>query len=418
MMLVAVEELSKVCATSGLILAVQELGSLALKLAGTEEQKQRFLPAARVGRVARRVRPDRGGLGLRLGGDAHDRAARRRRRTSSTGRSASSRTPASRSCTRSSRRRTPAPATRASRASSSRPTRRASRWGGSSRRWGSRARRRASSPDRLPRARREPHRRGGRGLPDRDARPRPLPAGHRRAGARASRRARPTTRSSTRGRGRRWARRSAEHQLVAGDARRHGDEVRGGARAPLPGRPHARRGRRRPRADEGVRDGEALLLGRRDGRDDRRRADPRRVRLHAGVPGRADDARREDHADLRGHEPDPAPRDRARDAEGEPRLPASPASPEPMAGRCTGSLRAPLERFYTGRSADGTSAHRRRPGPRRRDPRRQPALGRERRPRTRATAIDMAPTRSTTCSTGAASSGSARSRSGRSPART
>jgi alkylation response protein AidB-like acyl-CoA dehydrogenase len=42
--LVAIEELSKVCATSGLILAVQELGSLALKLAGTPEQKERWLP--------------------------------------------------------------------------------------------------------------------------------------------------------------------------------------------------------------------------------------------------------------------------------------------------------------------------------------------------------------------------------------
>ncbi len=42
--LVAIEEVSKVCATSGLILAVQELGSLGLKLAGSEEQKQRYLP--------------------------------------------------------------------------------------------------------------------------------------------------------------------------------------------------------------------------------------------------------------------------------------------------------------------------------------------------------------------------------------
>src|SRR4051812_37628827 len=42
--LVAIEEVSKVCATSGLILAVQELGSLGLKLAGTEEQKERYLP--------------------------------------------------------------------------------------------------------------------------------------------------------------------------------------------------------------------------------------------------------------------------------------------------------------------------------------------------------------------------------------
>jgi alkylation response protein AidB-like acyl-CoA dehydrogenase len=42
--LVAIEEVSKVCATSGLIIAVQELGSLGLKLAGSDEQKQRFLP--------------------------------------------------------------------------------------------------------------------------------------------------------------------------------------------------------------------------------------------------------------------------------------------------------------------------------------------------------------------------------------
>jgi alkylation response protein AidB-like acyl-CoA dehydrogenase len=42
--LIAIEEVSKVCATSGLILAVQELGSLGLKLSGTEEQKSRYLP--------------------------------------------------------------------------------------------------------------------------------------------------------------------------------------------------------------------------------------------------------------------------------------------------------------------------------------------------------------------------------------
>ena len=44
MTLVAIEEVSKVCATSGLILTVQELGSLGLKLAGSEEQKERYLP--------------------------------------------------------------------------------------------------------------------------------------------------------------------------------------------------------------------------------------------------------------------------------------------------------------------------------------------------------------------------------------
>ena len=44
MLLVAIEEISKACATTGLVLAVQELGALALKLAGTDEQRARFLP--------------------------------------------------------------------------------------------------------------------------------------------------------------------------------------------------------------------------------------------------------------------------------------------------------------------------------------------------------------------------------------
>ena len=49
--LVAIEEVSKVCATSGLILAVQELGSLSIKLAGSEEQRLRFLPRLASGEV-------------------------------------------------------------------------------------------------------------------------------------------------------------------------------------------------------------------------------------------------------------------------------------------------------------------------------------------------------------------------------
>jgi alkylation response protein AidB-like acyl-CoA dehydrogenase len=44
MVLVAIEEISKACATSALVLAVQELGSLGLKLAGTDEQKARYAP--------------------------------------------------------------------------------------------------------------------------------------------------------------------------------------------------------------------------------------------------------------------------------------------------------------------------------------------------------------------------------------
>src|SRR5262245_31211752 len=50
----------------------------------------------------------------------------------------------------------------------------------------------------------------------------------------------------------------------------------------------------------------------RDEGHDRRRPDLRRVRLHAGISSGALHARREDYPDLRGHEPDPAGRDRAR----------------------------------------------------------------------------------------------------------
>ncbi len=46
----AIEQISRVCATSGLILAVQELASLPLLLAGTEEQKQRWFPDLAAGR--------------------------------------------------------------------------------------------------------------------------------------------------------------------------------------------------------------------------------------------------------------------------------------------------------------------------------------------------------------------------------
>src|ERR1700737_1402919 len=43
-LIVAVEEIAKFCATSSLILSVQSLGSLPISLAGTEEQKQKYLP--------------------------------------------------------------------------------------------------------------------------------------------------------------------------------------------------------------------------------------------------------------------------------------------------------------------------------------------------------------------------------------
>ena len=47
--LMVIEELSKACATTSLLLCVQQLGSLPILLAGTDEQKQRFLPRLATG---------------------------------------------------------------------------------------------------------------------------------------------------------------------------------------------------------------------------------------------------------------------------------------------------------------------------------------------------------------------------------
>ena len=46
----AIEQISRVCATSGLILAVQELASLPLLIAGTDEQRDRWFPDLAAGR--------------------------------------------------------------------------------------------------------------------------------------------------------------------------------------------------------------------------------------------------------------------------------------------------------------------------------------------------------------------------------
>ena len=77
MLLVAVEEISKVCATTRARSSpCRSSVRSAIKLAGTDEQKQRCLPRLASGRVARRLRADRAGLGLGLGRDAHRGAAR------------------------------------------------------------------------------------------------------------------------------------------------------------------------------------------------------------------------------------------------------------------------------------------------------------------------------------------------------
>ena len=91
--------------------------------------------------------------------------------------------------------------------------------------------------------------------------------------------------------------------------------------------------------------------------DDRRGAGARRIRVHAGVPGRADDAGREDHPDLRGHEPDPAARDRARDGPRGPRhsvlvrVKLSSARPRPLPGRRDHEGR-PVRLLRGGRAGD------------------------------------------------------------------
>ncbi|MGZ6259772.1 MAG: acyl-CoA dehydrogenase family protein [Candidatus Limnocylindrales bacterium] len=80
----AIEQVSRVCATSGLIVAIQELGALPLLLAGTAEQRGRWFPELAAGRIlpafalteaeagsdvaALRTRASRDGDGWRLDG--------------------------------------------------------------------------------------------------------------------------------------------------------------------------------------------------------------------------------------------------------------------------------------------------------------------------------------------------------------
>jgi len=56
MLNVAIEEVAKACAASALILMVQDLGTLPIRLFGSDEQKQRFLRAARAVNGRRRSR--------------------------------------------------------------------------------------------------------------------------------------------------------------------------------------------------------------------------------------------------------------------------------------------------------------------------------------------------------------------------
>ena len=92
--------------------------------------------------------------------------------------------------------------------------------------------------------------------------------------------------------------------------RRHGDQDRGVPAARLGVGRAARPGQAQ---HAGLLAREAVRRRHRDGGHGGRRPGLRRLRVHQGVPGREADARREDHAALRGHLADPAPRDRPRD---------------------------------------------------------------------------------------------------------
>ena len=144
MVLVAIEEISKACATTGLILALQELGALAIKNDGTEEQKERYLPRLASGEWLPAYALTEPGSGsdaaamrseARREGDEYVLNGSKRFITNAGVASlyvVFAKTD-------------PRRATPASRPSSSRRTRPASRLGVSSRRWASRARRRARS---------------------------------------------------------------------------------------------------------------------------------------------------------------------------------------------------------------------------------------------------------------------------------
>ena len=141
-------------------------------------------------------------------------------------------------------------------------------------------------PDRRRRARREPHRRGGRRVQDRDEDARLHAAGNgcrgrrsRAGGVRAGRRVREGARHVRR----------ADRDAPGGQLphRGHGDRDRGCTPSRLAVGMAARPGRAR---DAAVVVREAVRGRHGDEGDDRRRAGLRRLRVHQGVPGREADA--------------------------------------------------------------------------------------------------------------------------------
>ena len=310
MLQIAVEEIAKACASSALILMVQELGTLPIQLFGTDEQKERLLPRCATGEWSPAFclsEPEAGSDPASMRTTA---VPRRRRVGHQRHRRTGSRTPAiadfyvvfavtdreNRAHERVRRREGP---------------RRASRVGKLEHKLGIKGSPTGSpvfEDVRVPAG--EHDRRGrARGCRSRSARSsaRAWAPPRRRS---ASRRARPTTPTTTPRSAIAFGKPINELQGI--QFKLADMETRTAAARELLYKACAMADRNEPRPRQVHVDGEAVRLRHRDVGDRRGGPGARRLRLRHRVPGRAHDARREDHPDLRGHERDPAARDRAR----------------------------------------------------------------------------------------------------------
>ncbi len=98
-----VEEVAKACASSALIIAVQELGALPILIAGSHEQKQRFIPKLASGEWTAAYALTEAGSGSDAAGSMRCRAERRGDTGCSTARRSGSRRAASPTSSASSR---------------------------------------------------------------------------------------------------------------------------------------------------------------------------------------------------------------------------------------------------------------------------------------------------------------------------
>ena len=309
MLQMAVEEIAKACASSALILMVQELGTLPIQLFGTDEQKQRFLPRCASGEWSPAFALSEPEAGSDPAVAAHARRARRRR--------VGHQRPEELDHERRHRRLLPRLRQDRPREQPQLVLHRRGRPRGLRPRQARAQARHQGLADRQPvvhrraRAGREPARHRGQGPVGRARHARAHAPGRRRAGRR-DRPGRDRLRRRLRARADRLRQADQPDAGHPVQARRHGDAHGRRARAALQGVLQGRP--RRAGSRQVLVDGQALRLRQRDVRDARGDPGPRRLRLRQRVSGRADDARCEDHADLRGHERDPAGRHRPLDA--------------------------------------------------------------------------------------------------------